>query len=102
MNCELCQKMDAYREEKLSPDMKALVEDLSGPAKNAEILRMGILADKAIERENSLSLILPLNHVIALIESSENKAETGFITTQACIDDPIACRCSVLRHNLAT
>lgn len=83
MNCELCQrKMDAYREEKLSPDMKALVEDhIRSCSECAGILRMGILADKVIEREKQLEPDPYLStRVIGLIESSENKAETGFIT----------------------
>ncbi len=73
--------MDAYREEKLSPDMKALVEDhIKSCRECSEILRMEILADKVIEREKQLESDPYLSaRVLARIESSENKAETGFI-----------------------
>ena len=77
MNCQLCQReMDAYREEKLSPDMKALVEDhIKSCRECSEILRMEILADKVIEREKQLESDPYLSaRLLARIESSENKA----------------------------
>ena len=56
MNCQLCQKeMDAYRDGKLSGDMKTLVDSHLEECETCSgIYRLQVLADKVINQEKEL------------------------------------------------
>jgi predicted anti-sigma-YlaC factor YlaD len=80
MNCQLCQKeLDAYREGRLSGDMKTQVEDhLKLCAECAESYRIESLADSIINQEKVIS---PDNYLSAKIMARiENAEETDYRT----------------------
>jgi len=56
MNCQLCQKeLDAYQEGRLSPDMRAQVEDhLKGCEACAKVWKLLIFAERIIDQEKGL------------------------------------------------
>jgi anti-sigma factor RsiW len=85
MNCQLCQKeLDAYREGRLSDDMRTQVEThLKQCAECAESFSIGLLADRVINQEKLLS---PDNYLSARIMARiENAEETDFRTSSPLI-----------------
>ena len=80
MNCQLCQKeLDAYREGRLSDDMRTQVEaHLKQCAECAESYRIESLADSVINQEK---VINPDNYLTSRIMTRiENPEETGYRT----------------------
>jgi predicted anti-sigma-YlaC factor YlaD len=78
MNCQLCQKeLDAYREGRLSGDMRTQVEaHLKLCAECAESYRIESLADSIINQEKAID---PANYLTSRIMARiENPEETGY------------------------
>ena len=78
MNCQLCQKLlDAYRDGKLSNDMRTQVEaHLKLCAECAESYRIQLLADRVINQEKEIH---PDNYLTARIMARiENPEETAY------------------------